>query len=459
MRRLVILVLLIAGMNLIAPLGDQGRGSEWLLAFGFLILAAYSVGEIAARMGWPTIVGYLLAGVLAGPGGIEVVTRQAAAGLAPVSSLAIGLIAFLAGAELRWEEVRERWRSLLRILTAELGTTFVLLTVLMAVLLPRVEPFTMDPPATILAFSLLFASITIVHSPAVTMALLTETKAKGPVARTTLGIVLLADIVVVLLFSGVLAITRSLAPPSEADVAGTGFASVAWEILGAVIAGAALGAAVALYLRFLRRELFFFAIMTALTGLALSRALHVEALLMLLVAGFVSENISRPDQGADLRDAMARSGAPVFTVFFAISGTQIVPAEMSRILLLALPIVLVRMLGIWAGSQLGAAWAGMRDLGRPIWKGLVSQAGVALGLAALLGQTYPVRGAVLSAIYVGVVAFNQMIGPVLFRRALIQSGEIPGESGGTNATAGPGGRRRPGADPGVPAPAGRSDPG
>lgn len=424
MRRLVILAFLIGGMELIAPLGDAGRGSEWLLTFGFLILAAYSVAEIASGLGLPKIVGYLLAGVVFGPGGIEVVSRQASASLAPVSSLAIALIAYLAGAELRWAELRHRWPAILRIMTAELGIAFVLLAGAMTLVLGRVPAFANAAPAEIVAFSVLFASVAIVHSPAVTLALLTETGARGRVAQTTLGVVLLADVAVVLLFSAVLAVTRAVVPSSAADPA-QGPLRLVWELGGGALVGAVLGGAVALYLRFLRQELFFFAIMVALVGEALARVLHVETLLLLLVAGFVSENVSRPEHGAALRHAMERSAAPVFVVFFAVAGTKIIPLEVGGILLLAGPIVLVRMLGIWLGTRAGAAWAGEPPESRLVWKGLVSQAGVALGLATLLGQAYPGRGGELQAIFVAVIAINELVGPILFRQALDQSGEVP----------------------------------
>ena len=48
--------------------------------------------------------------------------------LAPVSELAVAMIAFLAGAELRWEEVRARGVVLGKIMTAELVFSFVALT-------------------------------------------------------------------------------------------------------------------------------------------------------------------------------------------------------------------------------------------------------------------------------------------------------------------------------------------
>lgn len=424
MRRLVILLLLLIGLELIRPLGDPGRGSEWLLTFGFLILAAYSMGEIAAGLGLPKIIGFLVAGLIFGPSGLGVVTAPASAALAPVSSLAIALIAFLAGAELRWEEVRSRAGIILRIMTAELGVTFAAVAALMMLLLPRLSTFAGSPWPELLAFSLLFASIVIVHSPAVTMAILTETGATGPVARTTLGVVLLADVVVVVLFSAVLALTRAALPTGAGEAGGAGVGTLVWELSGAVVVGAALGALVALYLRFVRQELFFLAIMVALAGAAIAQALHVETLLMLLVAGFVTENVSRADAGAELRHAMERSSAPVFTVFFALAGTKIPLGEIGSVAPLVLPIVLVRALGIALGTRIGARWAGVPAEGGRIWLGLISQAGVAVGLAALLAAAYPGRGGQLQAVFLGVIACNELLGAILFRRALVKAGEV-----------------------------------
>ncbi len=425
MRRLIILALLLLGMELIQPLGDPGRGAEWLLGFGFLILAAYSVGEIAAGLGFPKIVGYLAAGVGFGPGGLVVVSQSASNAMAPVSALAIGLIAFLAGAELRWGEIRERWRPIVRIMSAELAITFVLIALTLAPLLGLLDAFEGAGTRELVAFSLLFASVAIVHSPAVTMALLTETRAAGRIARTTLGVVLLSDVVVVLLFSAFLALARFLVPATALESGATSLGGMIWELSGAVLIGAALCGLVALYLKFLRQELFFFALMIAAVGVALARVLHVETLLMLLVAGFVTENVSDREHGAALRHAMQRSAAPVFTVFFALAGTKIIPAEMGGIVLLIIPIVAARMLGIWIGTSLGTRWAGEPEDGPLVWKGLVSQAGVALGLATLVAQAYPARGGELAAVFVGVIACNEFLGPILFRRALSQSGEIP----------------------------------
>ncbi|CAN5776007.1 hypothetical protein BH23GEM10_BH23GEM10_15960 [soil metagenome] len=422
MRRALILILLLAGVQLILPLGSFGQGSQALLTFGFLILAAYTVGEIATTFKLPKIVGYLVAGVIFGPSLMNVVSYEGGQRLEGVNQLAIALIAFLAGAELRWEEVRENGGKLLRMMTAELGLTFVA-TALLVFGIGTYFDIIPDPTTPrVLAFALLFASIAIVHSPAVTMALLTETRAKGPVARTTLGVVLLSDVVVVLFFTGMLWVARALVPAGSASVSPW---LVAWEIGGALIIGALIGLGVAAYLRFVGKELMLFAVLIAFFGLELTQALHVELLLTLLVAGFVAENIS--EEGERLRHAMERSAAPVFVVFFALSGAKIGLSEVAPLLPFVIPIAIVRALSIRGGMTLGGRWAGASAEERKFaWMGLVSQAGVAIGLAAIVEKAYPEMGAQLRAMLLALIAVNETAGPILFRRALAQSGEIRG---------------------------------
>lgn len=424
MRRVIILALLLAGMQLIQPLGARGYGGQWLLTFGFLILAADAVGALAAAARLPRIVGYLVAGVVTGPSVLDAVTAEATQQLASVSSLAIALIAFLAGAELRWKELRARGVTILKILGAEMALALLALTGLL-VALRDVVPFlrgTVTP--TLLVLSLLFAAVAAVHSPAVTIALLTETRARGPVARTTLGVVLVSDVAVILLFSGVLALARAVVPPPAA-AGGVSLRALVWEIAGALVVGAALGAGVAAYLRFVRRELFLFALLVAFFGAELARLAHVETLLMLVAAGFVTENLSASGLGEALRSAMERSAAPVFVVFFALAGASMQLGDLRPLWPLVVPIVAVRMAALWAGTRLGARWGRASDAEcRFVWMGLVSQAGVAIGLATVVAEAYPQQGAQIRTLFLAVLAVNQTLGPILFKHALARSGEL-----------------------------------
>ena len=427
MRRVVVLALLYLLMQAVLPLGEGTPAALVLMAFGFLILGAYSVGELATTFRLPKIVGYLVAGLAVGPAALNFVSTPVMAQLSPVSDLAIALIAFLAGAELRVREVQERGVLLAKIMTAELGVAFAgIVTVL--IVLHRFLPFLREAPmGELLAFSVLFASVAVVHSPAVTMALLSESGARGVVARTTLGVVLLADVAVVLLFSGALAFARTLAPPSGGAVTVSQL-SVLWEIGGAILVGVLLGAVVSLYLRFIKRELFIFAILVAFFGAELASLLHVETLLTLLVAGFVAENTGG-GEGEQLRHAMERAGAPVFVVFFALAGAKIVPSAVIALWPLVIPIVIVRAAGIWFGTQLGARWSGAEpEVARYTWMGLISQAGVAIALSNVVANVYPARGEQLRTLFLAMIAINETLGPILFRLSLLRSGEATPEA-------------------------------
>lgn len=423
MPRLITLALLLGSMQLILPLGARGQGSQILLWFGFLILAAYSIGELATSVGLPKIVGYLLAGVIFGPYGLAMINADGVNRLTPISNLAIALIAFLAGAELRWSEVRENGVLLLKIAGVELVLTF---TAIFSALYGFQDfiPFLRDMPGEcVVAFALLFSAIAIVHSPAVTMALLTETGARGPVARTTLGVVLVSDVAVVFFFSLALAFARALVPPTGAVVAPS-VGLVLWEITGAILVGAILGGAVALYLRYVGKQLFFFAILVAFFGLTIAEIVHVEVLLTLLTAGFVMENVSKGERGRPLLHAMERSAAPVFVVFFALSGAKIDVAQVAQLLPLVVPIAVIRAASIWGGVQLGSRWAEAEEPVRKYaWMGLISQAGVAIGLSTIVAEAYPEQGVAVATLLLALIAINETVGPILFRRALVSSGE------------------------------------
>jgi Kef-type K+ transport system membrane component KefB len=412
-------------MQYILPLRADVAGTRALMTFGFLILAAVTVGELAKSVHLPKIVGYLFAGLIFGPHVTGVFDLQAANDLSGISSLAIALIAFLAGAELQWAEVRSRGKVILGMLGGELLLSLVLITATvfaLRALIPAI-PGAWDEA---LVVSLLIASILVVHSPAVTMAMLSETGATGEVARTTLGIVLVADVVVVLLFSGTLSLTRAVIAV-DGGAAGPTLGLIAWEIFGAVLLGAILGGLVSLYLRWQTGELFVFAIAVALFGGELARAAHVETLLMLLTAGFVMENISG-GRGHELRHAMERSAAPLFVVFFALAGAKIVPADVAALAIVAVPVVIMRAVGIRSGARLGARWVGASEPVRThAWKGLISQAGVAIGLSSILAQSLPAIGQSLQVLVLAVIAINETLGAIFFRRALVSAGEIPRE--------------------------------
>jgi Kef-type K+ transport system membrane component KefB len=173
--------------------------------------------------------------------------------------------------------------------------------------------------------------------------------------------------------------------------------------------------------------------MVTFFGLEVARLLHAEPLLTLLVAGFITQNVSRRGRGRVLREAMERSAAPVFVVFFALAGAKLDLSEVVRLWTLVLPIVLVRAGGLWIGCRVGGRWAGLAPSEtRYYWLGLVAQAGVAIGLVDVASAVYPAAGGDMRTILLAVIAVDQTVGPILFRRALQKAGEV-GQGGKAGA--------------------------
>jgi Kef-type K+ transport system membrane component KefB len=337
--------------------------------------------------------------------------------------LAIGLIGLLAGAELRMTDLRQRYRLILVIMG--LQTIAVAVVLASTTLLAREWiPFLRDlEAAALVSVAVLFAVVLTVNSPMVTLAMLTETRATGPLAKTTLGVVLLADVVVILLFTGAFSLARASVGPDVSDSTGV-LPQLLGEVIGSLVAGFLVGSVVTLYLRFVKRELVLFAVVVVFATAAAAQALHFELLLSLVVAGFLVENVA-PVRAEPLVDVLHQTAVPVFVIFFAMAGAELRIEEFIAVWPIVLGIALVRIAAIYGSATLGSRLASAEP---PVtsygWTGLVSQAGVALGLATIVADRLPVVGLAMQAITVGVIAFNESVGPILFRRGLERAGEI-----------------------------------
>jgi Kef-type K+ transport system membrane component KefB len=196
------------------------------------------------------------------------------------------------------------------------------------------------------------------------------------------------------------------------------------EVVGSILAGALVGGVLTLYLRFVRRELVVFAVVVVFATAAAAQALHFELLLSLLVAGFLVENVA-PVRAEPLVEMLHVMAVPVFVIFFAMAGADLRLQTFVALWPIVLTVALVRMgliyVGTTAGARLGRAEPVVT---RYAWTGLVSQAGVALGLATIVADRLPRLGLAMQTMIVGIIAFNESVGPVLFRHGLDRAGEI-----------------------------------
>ncbi|HEX7051598.1 MAG TPA: cation:proton antiporter [Longimicrobiales bacterium] len=434
---LAVLVVFLAGARWFhARLGGGVAWSdETTMALGFLFLTAFVAGRLATSLRLPMITGYLLAGIVVGPEALGLITRGTIENLALLNRLAIGLIAFIAGGELRPTMLRERGRAIGVMLVVEVALVLVLVAGVLLAFRPFV-PFLADVPmAAAVVLALVFASVATVHSPSVTIALLGELRPRGPVTTTTLGIVVAADVLVVIMVTLSLSIAKALVGGGGLEAAF--FLSIARELVGALVAGALAGALTDLYLRFIGAHLPIFIIFLALLGYEVAQAIHVEFMLFMLAAGFFVENVS-PVDGGPLVRAVENVSLPAYALFFALAGASIHLTELMRLWPLALGVVMVRACGIWLGCRAGARLVRAEDaVRRYTWMGLISQAGVALGLVTVAARVLPEAGGAMRTLFLAMIAVHEVVGPVLFRTALARSGELGAAEAETQPVSGP----------------------
>jgi len=251
---------------------------------------------------------------------------------------------------------------------------------------------------------------------------ITESRARGPLTELVLALVVLADLMLILLFTLSMEGVRFAVGGAQG---GHGMLSgLAWEIFGSFAFGGIVGAGFAFYLRYIGREVTVVLLGVAVVLSHVGASLHFEPLLAALATGLVVENIA-PPEGDALRHAVERGALPVLVLFFAAAGANLHLDALAQVGLFALAVSVVRLLLIRRTARIGARVAGLT--GEPpslAWMGLVSQAGVTLGLVILINAEFPDWGGRLYALVLAMITIHETIGPILFRSALTKAGEV-----------------------------------
>jgi Kef-type K+ transport system membrane component KefB len=415
----LLLVGLMFGATRAVP-GDPGPAGS-LAAFGFLLLAGSALAAVLEPIGFPHLTAYLVAGVLAGPHVLHLVDHRAVADLQVVNTVALALIALAGGAELRLANLRGGLRGLAWATFVQNATGLLGMAAVFFLARPLV-PFARElPVAAAAGVALLWGVIAITRSPSATLGILAQTRARGPVTSYALNFVMTSDVVVVIVMALVLMAARPLLEPGASFALGA-LGDVGHELLGSIAIGTTLGLVLAAYLRLVGRQVLLVLLALGLVFSELFAFLRFEWLLIFIVAGFVVQNLSR--QGPRFLHEVERAGEVIYVVFFATAG-----AHLDLPLVVALwPAALV-LAGSRAVIALGAQRVSSRLARDPPvvarwgFAGLVSQAGLALGIAAKVAGEFPEFGQAFGALAVAVVAVNEVAGPVLFKLALDRAGE------------------------------------
>lgn len=426
MARPAALLLILATMIGIQRVEPVGTASTVALPLGFSLIAAYLIGGAADRLRLPRLSGYLLFGMLCGPYLLDLITATMARELQLVNGFALALIAIVAGLELNLQRLWPQLRVLLILGGVVIGGTVAVLTLLLWAGWSWLPLGHVEGAPARLAAALVTATLVASFSPTVTIAVVAEARSRGPFTDLVVAIVVLADLVLILAFALASQFARWTMSAVEPEV-GLGV-QLSWEILGALAFGGIVGALFAFYLRFVRRELTLALLGVCALLAIVAPILHFELILAALAAGLVVENLA-PPEGDELLVAIERGALPVLIVFFAAAGASLQLDVLAAIGGVALVLAAIRFGLIWGMSALGVAAAGIADTpARFVWMGLVSQAGVTLGLATIAATEFPGWGEQVRTLVVGLTGLHVLVGPILLKAALARAGEI-GRSG------------------------------
>jgi Kef-type K+ transport system membrane component KefB len=441
-RQVVILAALLLIAALSTELGERVQDSiavdaKTLSAAGFIMLAAYAFGELLRRFRLPALLGYLGAGMLFGPSLAEIAlgSREAAPisevgleGLALVNMLAVGVIGTMGGGEIKIEDLKESFRKI----AAVTAVIFVLVLPGIAALVlalityaPSLVPFMAEEPfAAQIAAALLFGALAVGMSPAATLALLLEVRAQGRFTSLVLGIVVLADLLLVATFLLTLALGKLIVSPEGFSTARLleALPHIGAEFGWAILLGVIVGLVFIAYLRLVGRELLLFSLgIIFITSFVASR-LHAETLLAFLVAGFVVQNFSR--HGHTLIEAFERIALPVFVIYFTTQAARLDLVAVTVYLPLTLLLVGTRCGLFYWGISAAAKIARVDDQQRQLLRiSFFSQGGVDLVLAAMIAKGIPGWGVEVQTVTVATILFYIVLGPPLLARALDRAGE------------------------------------
>jgi Kef-type K+ transport system membrane component KefB len=392
-----------------------------LTVIGLIIAVSFLCSKLFQRFGIPQVVGFIIVGVLLGPSLLNIVPLELSEQLLFISEIALGLIGFDIGSHLLFGELRRLGRSILFILLFEAIGTFILVTLGIYALTQSFYT------------ALIFGALASATAPAATVDVLAEYDAKGPLTTTLLAVVGMDDALALLLFSVTAAFAESLlaqsGPPSVLQILELPLI----EIGGSLVLGVGLGLLLDRIMCRMKvqHDAMAISIGFVFLGVGLSEAFGFSLILTTMILGMIVVNRC-PEHGRHIRYTIEQAGPVIYVLFFTLVGARFQVSLLPSMGLLGVAYVLLRsgakFFGAWLGGTVGGAEPAVRN---NLGLGLLSQAGVAIGLALSSAKRFSVyggEGQALGALIINVITATtfvvQIVGPICVKFAISRAGEI-----------------------------------
>lgn len=412
-----------------------------LLSLAIALLGGMMLSRLAKLVKLPAVTAYLVTGILIGPyvlgqlgvKGLGFTSLAEVEHFSILCDVALGFIAFSIGNEFRLSQLKKigKQATIIGILQAVI-TTIVVDIALIALHFAF-------PKVLSLETAIILGAIASATAPAATLMVVKQYKAKGPVTDTLLPVVALDDAVGLILFAISFGVAKALGTGSV-DVVSI-IVNPLLEIVLSLTLGALAGFLFSFCERFFHSRSKRLAVSVGFVLLTIGLSMvnihigkvHIafSSLLSCMMLGTVFCNVC--DFSEELMDRVDRWTAPLFAIFFVISGAELRLSVFASgmIILVGIIYIISRSLGKCSGAFLSAKLAKSEDnIVKYLGITLLPQAGVALGMANIVQSSTvldPSVGSLVLNITLFAVLIYELVGPLLTKIALQKAGEIDPE--------------------------------
>lgn len=398
-----------------------------LALVGLAVTLGLFSGRLVKRIGLPSIIGYMLLGTISGVSMLKLFHHTHLQELAFITDIALGFVAFSIGNELKLTTLKSLGKSIGLIILLESVSALILVSVLVYLVTGDIVT------------ALIFGALAPATAPAGTVAVIREYKAKGKLSSSLYAVAGFDDGVAILLFGLTVAIAKQILLSNAGIAQGSlaaGLIKPTLEIVASLILGGILGFLYSFLVRKLesRNNIPALTFGFILMGAGLASMFHLSLILVNMGIGFVLANTSKQSTIMSVNEQLRSLMPLLFILFFFLAGAHLNFAALPSLGLIGAAYIVGRSTGkiggAWLGAYLGGATKTIRN---NIGLGLLSQAGVAIGLSLLVAQEFasvdtPQAQAIAASVVTTITAtciIFEIIGPITARIALKNAGEIP----------------------------------
>jgi Kef-type K+ transport system membrane component KefB/predicted transcriptional regulator len=394
-----------------------------ILLMGLAIFFGTAGAGLFQKFRIPKVVAYVVIGLIIGESGLNLIGRDTVETLSSFNMFALGIIGFMIGGELTRDVFKKYGRQFLIILCSEGIAAFAVVAFLSGIVCWY---FTQEVQTSV-AMALVLGAIASATAPAATATVLWEYKTRGPLTSTVLAIVALDDALSLLLYGFASSIAAAIIGQSH-DSMWMAILTAMFEIIGAVVLGVLAGLLLSFILKLIKEpdKALAFTVSSVLLVIGLSIALKVGSILASMALGVTMANLaSRRRQNTF--ELIEKFAPPIYVLFFVLAGAHLVLGEITGWMVAMVVVYLIgrtggKMFGAWFGARMSQAADVVR---RYLGLCLLSQAGVAIGLAIISGQLF--TGQISHAIIVIVMTTTfvvEIFGPMFVKLGVRKAGEV-----------------------------------